>query len=59
MNDRSGPTRFAGLEDRQMGELITVDFPGRKVISRVKYWLGAEALHREALARFRAGASRD
>lgn len=42
-----------------MGELIRVDFLAGKVISRTNYWLGAEALHREALARFRAGSGRD
>ncbi len=35
-----------------MGELITVDFPARKVISRETYWRDASALHREALERF-------
>lgn len=35
-----------------MGELITVDFVQKRVISRVNYWRGAEALHREALARY-------
>ena len=53
MNDQSGPNgRAAGLEDDDMGELITVDFRAGKVISRVNYWRDAEALHREALARF-------
>lgn len=35
-----------------MGELITVDFRAGKVISRETYWRGAEALRRDALARF-------
>ena len=37
-----------------MGWLITVDFVQKRVISRETYWLGAERLHREALARFTA-----
>ena len=32
-----------------MGELVTVDFVQKKVISRVNFWLGADALHRAAL----------
>lgn len=53
MNDQSGPTGLAGgLEGDDMGELITVDFRAGKVISRETYWLGAQALHREALARY-------
>lgn len=35
-----------------MGELILIDFRAGKVISRSFYWRDAEALHREALARF-------
>lgn len=50
MNDHDGPHGLAGGQDeRTMGELITVDFRAGKVISRERYWLGANALHRQAL----------
>ena len=42
-----------------MGELVTVDFVQKKVISRVNYWRDASALHREALASFTGRTGRD